>query len=138
MNRTDLQKIADTRVEDANVLLAASRFDGADYLAGYALECALKSCIAKQIREHDFPDRKLVNDSYVHDLEKLLNISGIKQLHQEEITVNKGFESNWTIVKDWSEESRYEHSIGEPVARDFLSAVTDPMNGVLTWLKKHW
>ncbi len=38
--------------------------------------CA-QSLIAKQVREFDFPDRKVVNDSYVHDLEKLLNVSGL-------------------------------------------------------------
>lgn len=105
---------------------------------GYALECALKSCIAKQIREHDFPDRKLVNDSYVHDLQKLLAVSGIRSLHEEELKNNKVFAANWTIVKDWSEESRYRHSIAESLARDFLDAVNNPRNGVLTWLKRHW
>jgi len=35
----------DERIEDATALLAASRWSGAYYLTGYALECALKSCV---------------------------------------------------------------------------------------------
>jgi len=138
VNRSDLQILADLRVEDATVLLTAGRYDGAYYVLGYAVECALKACIAKQIREFEFPDRKLANDSYVHDLPKLLNISGIKQQHEAEQRSNPPFATNWGVVKDWSEERRYQHSITEHVARDSSDAVTDPENGVLTWLKKHW
>ena len=105
---------------------------------GYAVECALKSCIAKQIREYDFPDKKLLKDSYVHDLTQLLNISGIKQLHDAEMRQNRAFATNWGIVKDWSEKIRYEVTAAEPVVRDFFAAVTDPTDGVIPWLKKHW
>ena len=63
MNRDDLQKLSEIRLKEAKVLLDQDLFDGAYYLLGYALECALKSCIAKQFRQYDFPDRKLVLDS---------------------------------------------------------------------------
>src|SRR5919106_3680906 len=39
---------------------------GAYYLAGYAVECGLKACIAKQVRRHEFPDRTTVNQSHTH------------------------------------------------------------------------
>ena len=78
MNRAEFHTLADTRIGDAKVLLDAGRHQAAYYLAGYAIECALKACVAKQIREHDFPDRKLINDSYTHNLEQLLAISGLK------------------------------------------------------------
>ena len=45
--------------------------DGAYYLAGYAIECALKACIAKATRRYDFPDRKKVDASHTHDLREL-------------------------------------------------------------------
>ncbi len=102
------------------------------------MECALKSCIAKQIREFEFPNRRLVNDSYVHDLAKLLNISGIGAEHEAERSTNHAFDTNWAVVKDWSEERRYQHSANEDVVRDFFDAVTDPKDGVLSWLKKYW
>ena len=138
MNRDDLQRIARLRVKEAKVLLENGYFSGAYYLLGYAVECALKACIAKQIKRYDFPDRKLINDSYSHELEKLLNVSGLKAELQKEIRNNPNLEVNWAIVKDWSVESRYSTDISETTARDFYSAVTTRKNGVLSWLKKWW
>lgn len=138
MNRDDLQRIARLRVKEAKVLLENGYFSGAYYLLGYAIECALKACIAKQIKRYDFPDRKLINDSYSHELEKLLGVSGLKEKLQGEIRNNPNLEVNWAIVKDWSVESRYSTDISETAARDFYSAVTTRKNGVLSWLKKWW
>jgi len=98
MNRFDLQKMAEERVADAAVLLDAGRFHAAYYLCGYAVEYALKACIARQVREFDFPDRKVVNDSYVHDLTKLLNVSRLAQLHRDEVDQSDSFAENWVIV----------------------------------------
>ena len=44
----ELDNIARARLEDAKTLLAASRFDGATYLCGYAVEVALKARTAQQ------------------------------------------------------------------------------------------
>jgi HEPN domain-containing protein len=54
MNRTDLQILAEDRLKDAEVLLAKGRFAAAYYLAGYAVECGLKACIAKLTKAEDF------------------------------------------------------------------------------------
>jgi HEPN domain-containing protein len=138
MNRFDLQTMAEERVADAAALLAAGRFQAAYYLCGYAVEYALKACIARQVREFDFPDRKLVNDSYVHDLTKLLNVSRLAQLHREEADKNTSFAKHWGIVQNWSEVSRYDTSIAQAEASALFLAVTDQTNGVLAWLKKWW
>jgi len=47
MNRNDFQQLADVRIDEAVVLLDQGKYDGAYYLAGYAVECSLKACIAK-------------------------------------------------------------------------------------------
>jgi hypothetical protein len=138
VNRLDFQRLADLRVADAKALLADARFDGAYYLGGYAVECALKSCICSQVREHDFPDKAIVNESYQHNLERLLDISGIKQKLNARLAVSKDFAGNWNVVKDWSEHARYEHGIAEVKARDLLKAIDDPDSGILTWLKTVW
>lgn len=138
MNRFDLQKMAEERVADAAALLDAGRFQAAYYLSGYAVECAFKACIAKEVREFDFPDRKVVNDSYVHDLGKLLNVSGLVPAYQEEAGRSDRFVANWTIARDWSETSRYNSTITESEAKELFLAITDPTNGVLPWLKKYW
>ncbi len=43
MNRAELQRLAKDRLLDAKALFAARRWSGAYYLAGYAVECALKA-----------------------------------------------------------------------------------------------
>jgi HEPN domain-containing protein len=138
MDRFDLQKMAEERVADAEALLNAKRYQAAYYLCGYAIECALKACIARKTREFDFPDRKVVNDSYVHDLTKLLNVADLAKAHQDEVAMSGLFAKNWFIVRNWSEASRYDGSITPEQASSFFRAVTDEANGVLAWLKKHW
>jgi hypothetical protein len=48
MKRQDFQGLAAVRLKEARVLLEARCWEGADYLGGYVVECALKACIAKQ------------------------------------------------------------------------------------------
>lgn len=51
---------------------------------------------------------------------------------------NQQFALNWTVVKDWSEETRYSLIVSPPQAQDLYSAVVSKTNGVLSWVKKHW
>jgi HEPN domain-containing protein len=76
-SRNDFQRLAELRLIEARFLLDAGFSDGAYYLAGYAVECALKACIAKGTHQYDFPDKKLVEKSYTHDVEKLLDAAGM-------------------------------------------------------------
>ena len=138
MNRADLQALARLRIAEARVLLANGRFAGAYYLAGYAVECALKACIAKQTARYDFPDKDRVIRSHTHNLQQLLDVSNFKVAFQEEIRRNRAFELNWGIVKDWNERARYSPSFTKAQARDLYSAVNGRKNGVLGWLKRHW
>jgi hypothetical protein len=102
------------------------------------VECGLKACIAKQIREHDFPDRNFIQDSYTHDLSKLLGLAGLREEHRKKAEQDKNFALNWAVVKDWSEKDRYSMQIQEQKARDLIEAITDPNSGVLPWLKMFW
>ena len=94
MNRVDLQELSVTRLADGVLLLEAGRNSGAYYMLGYAVECALKASIAKQIREHDFPDKKLVVDSHTHDLVKLLNLSGLRAAFEAKSMSDPAFAVN--------------------------------------------
>ena len=51
--RADFQAIAETRMREARILLAANEPDGAYYLGGYAVECGLKACIIKMLNATD-------------------------------------------------------------------------------------
>jgi HEPN domain-containing protein len=138
MNRTDFQRLARLRVKEAKTLLDNQCYEGAYYLLGYAVECAFKACIAKRIKRYEFPDKKLVNEIYTHDLSKLLSVSGLELEHREEIAANPNFESNWVIVKQWSEQARYLHGVSRSKARELYLAVVSNRGGVLPWLKKWW
>jgi len=105
---------------------------------GYAVECAFKAYIAKQTKRHDFPDRKFVLDIYTHDLNKLLSVSGLEPEYRRESKRNPNFELNRTIVKDWSEQSRYIARVSRAKAKDFRAAVVSRRSGILPWLQKWW
>jgi HEPN domain-containing protein len=138
VNRSELQQLAEIRLSEAQVLLDAGKFAGAYYLAGYAIECALKACIAKQVREFDFPDKKLVQEAYTHDLGQLLRRSGVNADLDEAMAHDPRLDDNWTTVKDWNEASRYKIETNEASATIMLVAVGDASSGVLTWLKTFW
>ena len=139
MNRTDLQQLADDRVVDAKALLDAGRWSGAYYLAGYAVECALKACIAKRTGLHDFPDKTYAQKSFTHNVLELVDLSGLKLQLQLDTTppANPALGINWQVSKDWNERSRYDQQT-EAQARRLYEAVTDSANGVLQWIKTHW
>ena len=137
MQRSEFQRIARLRLQESRVLLEAGHYPGAYYLVGYAIECALKSCVAKQIRRFDFPDKKLAIEAYTHDLEKLVRVSGLAPEFERERVANPTLELNWAITKDWSESARYDSGISESQARDLYSACAG-RNGVLPWVKKRW
>jgi hypothetical protein len=137
MNRSDFVKLARIRLREARILLKARQFEGAYYLCGYAVECAFKACIAKQTRRYDFPDREKVKDSYTHDLVKLVRIGGLEPDLNTAIGLDAAFRANWNVVKDWSEESRYERHT-EQEARDLYKATASPNHGVLAWIRQHW
>jgi HEPN domain-containing protein len=123
---------------DARALLRARRYSAAYYMAGYAVECALKACIAKRTKRHDFPDKKIANDSYTHDLTRLVGIAGLKSELDAVYASDKTFERHWNVVCDWSEEDRYNLSISGEDAVDLYNAITRRRNGVMTWLRNHW
>lgn len=106
-------------------------------MAGYALECTLKACIAKQVKQFDFPDKKLASDSYTHNLGNLLIIAGLKQKLTEQEKQNEEFKLNWAVVIEWSEETRYECAITKQQAHNLFNSITDNESGILPWLKKY-
>jgi hypothetical protein len=98
MPDTDLQSLANARIEDAQALLAAKR-DAAYYLAGYAVECAIKSCILKRLTSKLgwFPDRKFSENCFTHDLSLLLKWADL----ENELKSEPDIYASFGTVKDW-------------------------------------
>jgi HEPN domain-containing protein len=137
MNRADFHKLTEIRMKEARILLDRKCYEGAYYLAGYAVECALKACIAKRTKAHDFPPKpQVVRDFYQHDIRSLAKMAGLELELNERLSVVQ-FDSNWGHVIKWSEEKRYQR-IDSKSARDLYRAIANPRNGVLVWLKKFW
>jgi hypothetical protein len=136
MNRYDFQKISHMREEEASVLLTAGHFEGANYLMGYAVECALKACFAKQVKEFDFPGKDSTK-LYTHNLETLLKFAGLEQELAAASVLNPSFAKNWILVKDWKEDVRYSFGLSGKAAQDYRTACIGP-NGVLNWIRQRW
>jgi HEPN domain-containing protein len=134
MDRAGLQMLAELRIKEARILYQAGAFEGAFYLAGYAVECALKACVAKQTREFDFPERRQVERAYTHNLKQLLEVSGVIEQFREEARTDETLDRSWSVVTNWSESGRYEIGTTEELAETMVVAA----NGVLAWLKKYW
>ena len=137
MNRSELQQLAKARIRDARALMRAGRWAGAYYLAGYAVECALKACIAKLMKSEEFPDRNFAEKCWTHDFEKLVTLAGLKDQRDADSQADADLSANWGTVKDWTESSRYARKTKRE-ARVLFTAITRRKHGVLTWIKSRW
>ncbi|MBI1915982.1 MAG: HEPN domain-containing protein [Planctomycetes bacterium] len=137
MNRTDLQRLANERIRDAKVLLKAHRWSAAYYLAGYAVECALKACIAKLMKPEEFPDKNFADKCWTHSLTQLLVLAGLKDDLDAALNADPDLRENWDTVKEWNESSRNART-AKTDAEKLYEAITDKKHGVLSWLKRRW
>lgn len=137
MNRTDLQHLANERIAEAKILLDAGKWSGAYYLAGYAVECGLKACIAKLTKPDEFPDKHFGTKCWVHDIEPLLEFAGLKTERNADAARNVNLDANWVTVRAWKETSRYELKT-QTEAQALYDAITQDPDGVLPWIRLHW
>ena len=138
MDRTDLQQLAQDRLDDAKVLLQAGRYSGAYYLAGYAVECGLKACIARNIRQYEFPkSANFSKDIFTHALNDLVKHAGLTASRNNQIAWSQTFKLNWDVVQKWTVESRYEDWTQQE-AQELLDAVDQQTYGVMQWIRQLW
>ena len=138
LNRNTLRTLSGSRLEEARILLENKLWTGAYYMTGLAIECALKSCLASAVREHDFPDKKFVNDMYNHDLKKLFELNtGLWLALQEDIKTDKKLEANWSTVKDWDDGRRYD-VVEELEPKVLYEASTEAASGIMKWIRGRW
>ena len=133
MKRRDFQDLASIRLKEAKILLDRKCWDGAYYLGGYAVECALKACIATRTQRHEFPDKKRVLGRYSHALADLVQVAGLEQEFDRMEKAEPEFAENWQIVRDWSEQSW-----SRARAESLMNAIDDRNFGVLRWLEQRW
>lgn len=83
------------------------------------------------------PREKFSEKCWTHDLDQLLDLAGLTA----NLKANPAVYNNWGVVKDWNETRRYELMLAanaEMQTKRFYQAVTDPVSGVLQWIKGYW
>ena len=131
-SRSEFQALTTCRLREAKLLLDAREWDGAYYLAGYAVEFALKACmIARLMKLDSFPHRNMVDDFYKHDLTRLFRTADL----EGELKRDAAVAPQWNVVKDWSEQTRYTIGKTEREAVDLYEAIE---KGVLPWIMSRW
>lgn len=137
LHQDDLKAIAEAKLEYAELLFENRRFSNSYYLFGYAAEIALKARIAGAFVSNSIPDKKLVNDIYSHDLEKLAGIAGLSIELGERRRSSAIFDGHWSTVTEWSEQARYS-MIDVFQATAMRVAMIDSKDGVFGWLRERW
>ncbi len=103
----ELRTIAAARLQDAQILLANGRFDGAGYICGYAIELALKARICDTLNWNGYPANRNeftnLQSFKTHNLDVLLSLSGREQ------AIKQGHFADWSIVSAWNPEARYQN-----------------------------
>ncbi|HYT88340.1 MAG TPA: HEPN domain-containing protein [Gemmataceae bacterium] len=147
MNQADLQKMADERILDAKVLLDGGRWEFAYYAAGYAIECALKSCLLARMIYTGwvFQEKIKPDECLTHDFGKLVQLAGLTDELNNKLKASAAaggpagaaFAKHWTIVILWKVTSRYEAKT-QLEAEILYNAITHDPDGVLRWIKNYW
>ena len=123
LTRSELRKIAKSRLRDARPLLVAGRYDGALYLCGYVLACQLKARIVAAYGWDGCPETRAEFDNLqrfkTDDLEVLLHLCG------RERQVSAAHMADWSEVIERDPELRYQRvgTVTRPMATRMLDAV---------------
>ena len=139
MNRSEWRQLAAEKVLDAKVLLDAGRWAGAYYIAGYAIECALKACVLARVETSGviFDDPKFAGEVRTHDFGNLVRLADLERNFGIARGANPNLLVYWEVVTRWSEASRYENKTSRDAAEIF-EAITNHPDGVILWVQRHW
>ncbi len=156
MNSTlEIKELATARLEDAKILLANSRYEGAFYLAGYAIELTLKAKICTHLDIDDlFSDNPTTHSKgslgrfreslMTHDLFILLNLCGLGQKFEKMKLSDVDFSNNCSLLfqnptsTGWSEKVRYKQGyITSKTVDKIINFLTEPTKGLLQWIENN-
>jgi hypothetical protein len=144
VNQAELQRLSLERIQDAAALIAGGRWSFADYVSGYAVECALKSCILSRMVHTGwvFEPKVKIDDVLTHDFGKLIDIAALRdelnaRLASSAAVTGGAFAANWGTVMRWSVTTRYSTKT-EYEARELFVAITQASDGVLQWTQNYW
>ena len=140
MNRADWQLVAEEKLSATDALLATKQWASAYYLAGYVVECGLKSCILARLAgfpELIFEVKTFSQNCWTHDIQALVGLAGLKPELDADVAAAPALATNWKVVGEWNEATRYETK-AESEARELHRAITASQNGVMPWIRARW
>lgn len=118
------------RRKDAELLQQSARWNGAIYLAGYAIECSLKALVCYGEHKNNLKDTALFKRGAqgvaLHNLWSLYEATPLSFRNAVELDRTKILKNAWiTIVRLWQKDDlRYGHKLGdETECERFLEAV---------------
>lgn len=137
-NPSDIRSLADSRLEEAELLSKHGFHDCAFYIAGYALELQLKAKICEHFDLPDFysqyvPRTDLAKTFLIHNLERLILLSGLNAKFEAEKVASTDFDNYWYTVMQWSEKSRY-NLIGTQTLKE-VTDFLDSIKIIIEWIK---
>ena len=130
LNRKELRLLSRERLKDAKALRTQRRYHGAIYMAGYAVEIALKERICKTLQWKDFASFPSSPNLKIHNLDTLLIFSGVER------HVKSRYLVEWSIVQSWNPEQRYEIPASPPtdsMAGEMIAATTTLIGYLCTY-----
>jgi HEPN domain-containing protein len=133
MTRKALQELSRLRLREAEALYKAHLYDGSVYLAGYAVELALKARICRILHVKEYPLTGELGRAFkVHSLDQLKVLAGLSA--EIDVKKNKELFDNWSKAVEWDPEQRYEapgrYNAGS--AKAILDGLIAKPNGVFT------
>ncbi len=140
-NGRELKDISKARLKTVDVLLNANDWEGASYMMGYVLECALKSVICKTLHLVSYPEKigsdKIIKFFKTHDFDVLLTLSGMEDIFGFS---GPGF-SSWSgftqeYPGDWSTMRYTQNPNWDGIkTKKVYTYLVDPTTGILTFIK---
>lgn len=142
MNRLDLRQLAEERLLAAKSLLLSQNWSSAFYIAGYAVELGLKSCVVTRLATEPElifipPKGKFAESCWTHRIDDLVKLAGLFNQRKVDSDANRTLETNWKTVSDWTELSRYEKRT-QAEAESLYNAIADHPDGVMPWIRARW
>lgn len=139
MTKENLKILAESRLIEAKVLLDNNLYEGCNYLLGYVIELALKARICTLLCIENYPTK--FNDYKVHDLEKLLLLSGLSLELDKILKENSKFGDCWSVVLEWDSNDRYKTSSKIIKVQEQQETLLRKYNYfviVFNWIKEKW
>jgi len=134
-SKQQFHDLSSSFLKAAELLNSQGQFHASYYLAGYAVECALKAYICTLSLKDTFPPKRVEKSHYIHDFVTLIDTANLKRIFDTAKDGDKNLNTAFSIIKDWSPDIRYDEiSMDAKKPNDFILATKE----FLKWLQTNY